>query len=114
MTYNVLFHPTTLIDISAKTGGIGVPLQTSNSKNSGFKIFCDDDPGAQSSLPPSTGEWQMPPTQQVIKKENTLKPGKWTDAKVQLLLPLVSAQVMRWLLNHLHVEKFSFSFRVDS
>lgn len=114
MTYNVLFHPTTLIDISAKTGGIGVPLQTSNSKNSGFKIFCDDDPGAQSSLPPSTGEWQMPPTQQVIKKENTQKPGKWTDAKVQLLLPLVSAQVMRRLLNHLHVEKFSFSFRVDS
>lgn len=67
----------------SQTGGIsGFNLQTSQTKNSGIKIFCDDDPGASSSLPPSTGEWKMPPTQHVSKKENTRKPGKWTDAKI--------------------------------
>lgn len=58
-------------------------MPTSNSASNGFKIFCDEDPGIQSSLPPSTGEWQMPPTEPVIKRENTQKPGKWTDAKVE-------------------------------
>ena len=72
------------IELSAKKGGIGTTaFQTSNTTGSGFKVFCDDDPCAQSSLPPSTGEWQMPPTEPIIKKENTQKPGKWTDAKVE-------------------------------
>lgn len=69
--------------LSAKKGGIGVAMPTSNSSSNGFKIFCDVDPGIQSSLPPSTGEWQVPPTEPVIKRENTQKPGKWTDAKVE-------------------------------
>ena len=58
-------------------------MPTSNSASNGFKIFCDEEPGIQSSLPPSTGEWQMPPTEPVIKRENIQKPGKWTDAKVE-------------------------------
>ncbi|KAL9952708.1 hypothetical protein ACROYT_G040000 [Oculina patagonica] len=66
----------------SKKSGIGVAVPTSNSSSNGFKIFCDDGPGMQSSLPPSTGEWQMPPTEPVMKRENTQKPGKWTDAKV--------------------------------
>ena len=70
--------------LSANKGGISVAaFQTGNTSSGGFKIFCDDYPDAASSLPPSTGEWQMPPTEPVIKKENTQKPGKWTDAKVQ-------------------------------
>ncbi|RMX52046.1 hypothetical protein pdam_00003773 [Pocillopora damicornis] len=65
-----------------KKTGIRGTVTTSNTSNNGFKIFCDNEPGMQSSLPPSTGEWQMPPTEPIIKKENTQKPGKWTDAKV--------------------------------
>lgn len=83
MIANIIFNNLTTFLISAKKGGIGVAMPTSNSAGNGFKIFCDDDPGIQSSLPPSTGEWQMPPTEAVIKRENTRKPGKWTEAKVQ-------------------------------
>ena len=69
--------------LSARSGGIGTTaFQTSNTTGTNFKVFCDDDPGVQSSIPPSTGEWQMPPTEPIIKKENTQKPGKWTNAKV--------------------------------
>lgn len=82
MIAEIIFDCLTIF-FSAKKGGIGVAMPTSNSASNGFKIFCDEEPGIQSSLPPSTGEWQMPPTEPVIKRENTQKPGKWTDAKVQ-------------------------------
>ena len=88
-------------------------MPTSNSASNGFKIFCDEDPGIQSSLPPSTGEWQMPPTEPVIKRENTQKPGKWTDAKVQpqedifLCIHLHTCTVV---LTYLHVQANTLQF----
>ena len=47
-------------------------MPTLNLASNGFKIFCEEDPGIQSLLPPSTGEWQIPPTEPVIKRENGL------------------------------------------
>lgn len=54
-----------------------------NSKNAGFTVYCEDENmSGMSSLPPSTGEWQVPPTKPITTKENTQKAGKWTESKV--------------------------------
>ena len=46
------------IELSAKKGGIGTTaFQTSNTTGTGFKVFCDDDPHAQSSLPRGPLYW---------------------------------------------------------
>lgn len=63
-------------------GGIGKPLSSNNSKRSGFTVFDENADQEMRSIQPPTGEWQMPPTRPVVTKENTQKPGKWTETKV--------------------------------
>lgn len=68
--------------LGSKLGGIGQPLHSNNSKSTGFTVFDENAEHEMRSIQPSTGEWQMPPTRPVVTKENTQKPGKWTEAKV--------------------------------
>ena len=69
-----------MCSILACQGGIGQVSQKCNAK-SGFVIFSDDNPNQGRSLPAAAGEWQEPPTSSVITRENTQKPGKWTNNK---------------------------------
>jgi hypothetical protein len=68
--------------LASKVGGINHSKASSNSKNAGFTVYCEVDVSGMSSLPPSTGEWQMPPTKPITTKENTCKPAKWNESKV--------------------------------
>lgn len=69
--------------LASKVGGFGYSKMSGNSKNAGFTVYCEDENmSGMSSLPPSTGEWQVPPTKPITTKENTQKAGKWTESKV--------------------------------
>ncbi|KAK3610716.1 hypothetical protein CHS0354_028109 [Potamilus streckersoni] len=47
-----------------------------------FQILCDNETVDTSSLPPQTGEWTHFPHRSQTNKENEMKPGVWSKAKV--------------------------------
>lgn len=57
------------------------PKTTSNARNAGIQIFCDENQDP-STLPPQTGQWTTAPKQEVTNKENEKKAGVWTKRKV--------------------------------
>ena len=84
---NVCGFPGTYIfhcPLDSKIGVIGSSKPGGNNRGAGFTVFCEDDTQEMSSIPPQTGEWQVPPTKPIGTKENTSKPGKWNEAKVNV------------------------------
>ena len=54
-----------------------------------FQVFNDENQ-SPTVFPPQSGEWGSVPGRSGSNRENEQQPGKWTDAKVHMLLPIIS------------------------
>ncbi|CAH1261665.1 BUB1B [Branchiostoma lanceolatum] len=63
------------------SSGLGVKPCAPPQVGQAFSVFSEDNPQDQV-IPTPTGEWTNPPLPRVTSRENTHKPGKWTEAKV--------------------------------
>ena len=64
------------------------PLQH-NVREPTFQVFNDENQ-SPTVFPPQSGEWGSVPGKSGSNRENEQQPGKWTEAKVHLVLPLIS------------------------
>lgn len=70
---------------SPALGRLTTPMETSNVKGAGIKIYEEQQENRPANLPPQTGEWAKVPIQSEANSENQLKAGKWTDGRVMPL-----------------------------
>ncbi|KAI8486895.1 protein kinase [Branchiostoma belcheri] len=88
--------------------GLGVKPCAPPQVGQAFSIFSEDNPQEQV-IPTPTGEWTNPPLPRVTNRENTHKPGKWTEAKVsQKAVPAIPFKAVSMQANSefsIHVEE---------
>ncbi|XP_078591050.1 mitotic checkpoint serine/threonine-protein kinase BUB1-like isoform X2 [Branchiostoma floridae x Branchiostoma japonicum] len=88
--------------------GLGVKPCAPPQVGQAFSVFSEDNPQDQV-IPAPTGEWTNPPLPRVTSRENTHKPGKWTEAKVsQRAVPAVPFAAVSMNANSefsIHVEE---------
>ncbi|KAJ8021305.1 Mitotic checkpoint serine/threonine-protein kinase BUB1 beta [Holothuria leucospilota] len=72
---------------AAKLGTLGPqnlsrPMPLGQTSNKPVQIFCDDENDRKPILPGTNKQWKSLPTQDVINKENTVKPGPWNSQSI--------------------------------